>query len=180
MEPSLVRISKFLSLVLRHRPETIGLALDKAGWVAISDLLDAANASGNRIDHDLLLRVVHENDKRRFAISADGTCIRANQGHSVDVDLGLEPKTPPAILFHGTVERFLDSIKAAGLLPGSRQHVHLSSDRQTAEIVAKRRGTPVVLVVDTIAMMEDGIQFYQSENGVWLTATVPTRYIKFP
>ena len=180
MDSSLVTVSKFLSLVLRHRPETIGLALDNAGWVAVTDLIDSANAFGRKIDHDLLLRVVHENDKQRFAISADGTRIRTNQGHSVDIELGLAPMTPPTILYHGTVAKFIDSIKMKGLLPGSRQYVHLSADRRTAEIVGKRRGVPVILVVDAVRMASDANYFFLSANGVWLTPNVPVRYIEFP
>ena len=180
MDSSLVRVSKFLSLVLRHQPQTIGVTLDDAGWVAISELLEAANASGTKLDFDLLLRVVHENDKQRFAISADGKSIRANQGHSIDVDLGLAPAEPPAILYHGTVAKFLGGIRAEGLIPGSRQHVHLSADPRTAEIVGRRRGEPVVLLIDAERMTRDAIHFFLSQNGVWLTGHVPTGYIEFP
>ena len=180
MDPSLIRTSKFLSLVLRHKPQTIGIALNDAGWVEISKLLEAANAYGKILDLDLLLRVVHENDKQRFAISADGKSIRANQGHSMEVNLGLTPISPPAKLFHGTVSRFLDGIRARGLLPGNRQHVHLSPDEQTAEIVAKRRGKPIVLVIDAERMAKDEIHFFLSQNGVWLTTHVPVGYIEFP
>lgn len=180
MEASLAAVSKFLSLVLRHKPETIGLTLDDAGWVRIVNLLEAANAAGTKLDHDLLRRVVHENDKQRFAISGDGLSIRANQGHSVHVELGLAPATPPSILYHGTVEQSLESIKAQGLLPGQRLHVHLSADRKTAEIVGKRRGIPVILMIDAERMAADGKLFYLSENGVWLTADVPVLYIQFP
>lgn len=180
METALVSVSKFLSLVLRHKPETIGLTLDEAGWVGIATLLEAANAAGTKLDHDVLLRAVHENDKQRFTICPDGLKIRANQGHSVQVDLGLTPATPPAILYHGTVERFLESIKEQGLLSGQRQYVHLSSDQKTAEVVGKRRGSPVILVIEASRMCEEGMQFYLSENGVWLTASVPVSYIQFP
>ena len=180
MDSALVRISKFLSLVLRHKPETIGITLDDAGWVPISDLLDAAKAFGQELNHDLLLRIVHENDKQRFAISVDGTSIRANQGHSIEIELGLKPVTPPSILYHGTVMRFVHSIREKGLLPGNRQHVHLSSDHQTAEIVGRRRGIPIVLVIDAIRMANDDRRFYLSENGVWLTPDVPVEYIRLP
>lgn len=180
MDASLVRTSKFLSLVLRHKPQAIGISLDNAGWVAIADLLDAANAAGTKLDFDLLLRVVHENDKQRFTISPDGESIRANQGHSIDVDLGLTPSMPPEVLYHGTVARFLDGIQAKGLLPGNRQHVHLSADRRTAESVGKRRGEPIVLRIDAQRMADDSIPFYLSENGVWLTANVSIEYIEFP
>ncbi|MDP6546527.1 MAG: RNA 2'-phosphotransferase [Phycisphaerae bacterium] len=180
MDPSLIRTSKFLSLILRHKPATLGLTLDDAGWIGISDLIDAANAYGKKLDLDLLLRVVHENDKQRFAISEDGEMIRANQGHSIDVDLELAPIQPPTQLFHGTVERFLRGIREKGLIPGNRQHVHLSTDAQTAEIVGRRRGKPVVLVIEAERMASDAIDFYLSQNGVWLTAHVPVNYIEFP
>ena len=139
MDRPLTTASKFLSLILRHKPETIGVQLDPNGWVNIDQLLTAANTAGKLLDYDLLLRVVHENDKQRFAISDDGARIRANQGHSVSVDLQLVPTPPPDMLYHGTVDRFLDSIREKGLVPGTRQHVHLSSDRRTAEIVGGRR-----------------------------------------
>lgn len=180
MDSSLASVSKFLSLVLRHQPQQIGISPDNAGWVAITELLEAANASGTRLDVDLLLRVVHENDKQRFAISSDGKSIRANQGHSIRVDLGLTPTVPPATLYHGTVARFLDGIRAKGLLAGGRQHVHLSADRHTAEIVGKRRGEPVVLLIDAERMARDATDFFLSQNGVWLTPHVPVEYIEFP
>ena len=160
MDPSLVSTSKFLSLVLRHRPQAISISLDDAGWVAIPDLLEAANAYGKELDLDLLLRVVHENNKQRFAISPDGRLIRANQGHSVEVDLGLSPTIPPAALYHGTAAKFLHGIHAKGLLPGNRQHVHLSADLITAEVVGKRRGEPIVLTVDAQQMADDAIDFF--------------------
>ncbi len=180
MERSLISASKFLSLILRHQPETIGLQLDSEGWADVSALLEKASAHGRRMDFDLLLRIVHENDKQRFALSDDGTRIRANQGHSIDVDLGLNAVEPPQVLFHGTVERFLQSILRQGLIPGARQHVHLSSDRRTAEIVGKRRGEPVVLIVQSLQMHEQGRQFYLSQNGVWLTAHVPPEFLLLP
>jgi putative RNA 2'-phosphotransferase len=158
----------------------LGLTLNDAGWTGISDLIDAANAYGKTLDLDLLLRVVHENDKQRFSISSDGEMIRANQGHSISVDLGLAPTQPPRQLFHGTVTRFLQGIREKGLIPGNRQHVHLSADAKTAKIVGRRRGAPVVLVIDTERMAGDAIDFYLSQNGVWLTAHVPVDYIEFP
>lgn len=178
MDRSLLSTSKFLSLVLRHKPEEIGLELDRNGWADISALIQAANRSGRELDYDLLIRVVHENDKQRFAISEDGTRIRANQGHSLDVDLALEPKQPPILLYHGTVERYLPSILEQGLMPGSRQYVHLSADTRTAEIVGKRRGKPVILVIAAAEMHSAGNEFYLSQNGVWLTNHVPVRYIE--
>ena len=168
-----------LSLVLRHKPQSIGIELDEAGWVNISDLIDALNASGKQINHELLLAIVYENDKQRFAISDDGQTIRANQGHSLDVDLGLAPVDPPPTLFHGTVAKFLESIKEHGLMPGSRQHVHLSADTTTAEIVARRRGQPIILTIKTKPMVDKGHQFFRSANGVWLIRSVPAKFIDF-
>ena len=136
------------------------------GWTDIDELIRRADASGRRLDHDTLLRVVHQNDKQRFAINTDGTRIRANQGHSVNVDLKLVATEPPEHLFHGTVEKFIDSIKEKGLISGERQHVHLSSDIETARIVARRRGTPVILLVRALEMTESGSEFYLSSNGV--------------
>ena len=180
MDKHLISTSKFLSLVLRHQPELIGLNLDGQGWASIETLLKTANAHGKKLDHDTLLRVVHENEKQRFAISSDGLNIRANQGHSIDVELGLQPVTPPTELYHGTVERFLESIRTQGLIKGTRQHVHLSADRRTAETVGSRRGKPIVLIVNAAAMSESGLQFYLSANGVWLTNHVPSPYLTFP
>ena len=180
MEKSLVSHSKFLSLVLRHKPEAIGIKLDNQGWIPIAELIGAAEKSGRKIDHDTLLRVVHENDKQRFAISLDGKQIRASQGHSVDIELGLSPSNPPDILYHGTVEKFIPSIKCSGLISGKRQHVHLSSNTETAGIVAKRRGIPVILIIAANKMNDAGFDFYLSANGVWLCNAVPTEYIEFP
>lgn len=179
MDRQLVSHSKFLSLVLRHSPETIGITLDESGWTPIECLIDAANQSGRKLDHDTLLRVVHENDKQRFAISEDGLRIRANQGHSVEVDLKLEAQKPPEILYHGTVAKFIDGIKAKGLVSGSRQHVHLSSDVKTANLVGTRRGRPIILSVQATRMHNDGLPFYLSKNGVWLTDHVPPQYLEF-
>jgi len=179
MRPELVRVSKFLSLVLRHRPETVGLTLTPEGWVDVDELLEACRAHGRAVSRDVLNEVVATNDKQRFSFSPDGTQIRANQGHSVEVELGLEPVEPPELLYHGTVARFLDSIRRQGLLRGRRRHVHLSADRATAERVGQRRGRPVVLVVEAGRMHGDGHQFYLSQNGVWLTGAVPSEYLRF-
>ncbi|MEV7205670.1 MULTISPECIES: RNA 2'-phosphotransferase [unclassified Streptomyces] len=173
-----VKVSKYLSKHLRHQPERIGLALDEGGWVEIDTLIAAAAAHGFRVTHDELHHVVATNDKRRFAV--DGTRIRASQGHSIDVDLGLPPATPPPHLFHGTVARHLEAIRAEGLRPMNRHDVHLSPDRTTATRVGARRGRPVVLSVDAAAMHRDGHVFHVSANGVWLTKTVPSRYLRFP
>lgn len=178
MKPQHVKVSKFLSLVLRHRPEKIGLTLDDAGWAAIDELIQRSAAAGHRLNRRLIEEVVATNDKKRFAISPDGRFIRASQGHSVRVDLGLQPVSPPPVLFHGTATRFLDAILRQGLRPGSRQHVHLSADVVTARRVGQRHGSPVILTVDAAAMHADGHRFYRSENGVWLTDTVPARYLQ--
>ncbi len=180
MDKKLVSTSKFFSLVLRHKPETIGLELDEEGWADIETLLELAAAHGQRIDRATLDRVVETNDKKRFAISDDGQRIRASQGHSVDVDLKMEPLTPPEQLFHGTVERFLALIHTDGLKKMSRQHVHLSADLETAAKVGGRRGKPVILIVNAGAMHAAGHAFYRSANGVWLTDHVPSDFIEFP
>lgn len=165
-----------MSLALRHRPDRFGLALDGAGWVPVDDLLAAL-----RIDRADLDAVVAGNDKQRFAVERgpDGVQrIRANQGHSVPVDLGLTPAEPPSRLYHGTNAAALDSIRAAGLHRGGRHHVHLSPDVETAQRVGARRAGPtVVLAVDAAGMARDGHVFYRSANGVWLTDAVPARYL---
>ncbi|AXE87136.1 RNA 2'-phosphotransferase [Streptomyces sp. Go-475] len=173
-----VKVSKYLSKHLRHQPERIGLVLDEGGWVEIDALIAAAAAHGFRFTRDELDHVVAANDKRRFAV--EGTRIRASQGHSVEVDLGLPPATPPADLYHGTVARALDAIRAEGLRPMNRHAVHLSPDRETATRVGVRRGRPVVLEVDAAAMHRDGHVFHVSANGVWLTQAVPPGYLRFP
>jgi len=178
MDRELITTSKFLSLVLRHHPETIGIFLDEQGWVEIDELLAATNRFDRKLIRPLLDRVVRENDKQRFAISADGTRIRANQGHSIDVDLGLQPTQPPELLYHGTIARFLDSIRTSGLERGSRQYVHLSPDVETAHKVGQRRGRPIVLLIEAGRMFHDGHTFYRSANGVWLTDAVPPAYIR--
>ena len=172
-----VKLSKFLSLVLRHKPETIGIQLDENGWTDVPLLLQKMQASGKVIDLPTLQAVVANNDKKRFAFSEDGTKIRANQGHSLKVQLGYKPQAPPAILYHGTVEKFLGSIFQTGLDKRKRHHVHLSPEITTATNVGKRRGKPVLLTVDAAAMHTDGFLFFLSENGVWLTEKVPVIYI---
>ncbi len=179
MNPKAIKISKFLSLVLRHEPERIGLALDAAGWVSVDELLAACRAHGNSISLEQLQEVVADNDKKRFSFSEDGCLIRANQGHSVEVELGYETAIPPAKLFHGTAERFLASIKEQGLLKRQRHHVHLSADIETATNVGQRHGKPVVLQVESEKMQQDGFVFYLSTNGVWLTEHVPVPYLVF-
>jgi len=180
MERKLVGLSRFMSLVLRHKPEEIGLALDREGWADLDELIAKARAHGQPLDRDLIMRIVAENEKQRFAVSADGRRIRARQGHSVNVNLALAAVIPPPELYHGTALRHLESIRAAGLNPGSRQHVHLSPDAETAVRVGARHGKPVVLVVASAAMHQAGHAFYRSENGVWLTDAVPASFIRFP
>ena len=166
-----------MSLLLRHKPELGGLTLDPAGWADIEALLGALAAKGHRLTRDDLDDLVANNTKKRFAIDDGGMRIRAVQGHSVDVDLGYESIVPPDVLFHGTVARFLSSIRSQGLRPQSRTHVHLSGDTAAATIVGKRRGEPVILTIDSAAMHSDGHLFYLADNGVWLTASVPVSYI---
>ncbi len=169
--------SKFLSLVLRHRPERIGIVLDSQGWVPVAQLLERCAASGFSITEEELIEVVTTNPKQRFSFSEDGRRIRANQGHSVQVDLKLEPLAPPPVLYHGTTDKFLPAIKTQGLKRMSRHHVHLSPDRATAVDVGGRRGRPVVLLVDANQMQADGHLFYRSDNNVWLTERVPPEYL---
>ena len=173
------RVSKFLSLILRHKPETIGLLLDENGWADVEELLSKSAAHDLLFSEEELKEVVLTNDKQRFAFNEDGTKIRASQGHSIDVELNLEAKTPPAILYHGTVARFLEKIKTDGLKKMSRQHVHLSKDKETAEKVGERRGEAIILSIDSAAMSHDGFSFFLSQNGVWLTDSVPVKYIDF-
>jgi putative RNA 2'-phosphotransferase len=173
----LIRTSKFLSRVLRHDPGLIGVRLDEAGWIGVADLLAAAAAHGRPITQAELDRVVADNDKRRFAFSADGLRIRASQGHSVPVDLGYQEGTPPGVLYHGTHPGAVDAIWREGLRPMRRHAVHLSPDRATAERVGGRRGRPVVFTVDAAAMTAAGFAFQVSANGVWLTERVPPEYL---
>jgi putative RNA 2'-phosphotransferase len=170
-------ISKFLSLILRHAPETINLQLDKNGWADVDELLSKAAQHRQPFTAERLEEVVETNDKQRFAFNADHTKIRASQGHSVDINLDLQPQQPPEFLFHGTVAKFLDGIKKEGLQKMSRQHLHLSHDRETAVKVGSRRGSPVILNIRSGQMHRDGFLFYISDNGVWLTDNVPSKYI---
>jgi putative RNA 2'-phosphotransferase len=170
------RISKYLARHLRHDPARIGISLDPQGWVGVDELLAAAARDGFRFSRAELEHVVATNDKRRYAL--DGERIRASQGHSVAVDLGLAAVEPPAFLFHGTVARFLSAIRAEGLKPMARHHVHLSPDRETATRVGARRGRPVILTVDAGAMHRAGHVFHRSENGVWLTDAVSPGFLR--
>ena len=170
MTDSIKNLSKFLSFVLRHKPAAAGIALDPGGWADIDALI---GNSGGRLTRPQLDQIVAENNKQRFAISHNGKRIRANQGHSIPVDLGLEPLAPPETLYHGTAQTSVESIMATGLQPRTRQHVHLSGDLQTARAVGGRHGKPVVLALPARVMHDTGHVCYRSENGVWLTDHVP-------
>jgi putative RNA 2'-phosphotransferase len=177
MQKDLTRQSKFLSYVLRHAPDSIGLTLGPGGWVEVDRLLACSAAAGKPIDPATLAQIVATSDKKRFTLSVEGSRIRAAQGHSVEVELGLEPVIPPATLYHGTASRFLGAIRIHGLTPGRRQQVHLSSDEETATAVGQRHGRPVVLRVRAGAMHEAGHRFFRADNGVWLTDRVPPEYL---
>jgi putative RNA 2'-phosphotransferase len=170
--------SKFLSFVLRHEPQAIGLTLDSEGWADIDALINGAARGGRTLDRTLIENVVASSDKKRFSISPDGQSIRAVQGHSTkSVELQFEEKQPPETLYHGTATRFMDSINEQGLIPGSRHHVHLSQETATASAVGQRYGTVVILQVAARQMQEQGFKFYQAENGVWLTERVPAEFL---
>jgi putative RNA 2'-phosphotransferase len=173
-EQQCTKISKRLSYILRHAPESVGLVLDENGWADVHDLV---SKFGDPLSIDDLNEVVETNEKKRFAFNDDLTKIRASQGHSIEIDLAYQPTTPPDFLFHGTATRFLESIKKDGLLKGSRHHVHLSLDEVTARKVGSRHGSPVILTLKSKEMYEAGYVFYVSENDVWLTEHVPIRFI---
>ena len=175
---NLKSLSVFISLVLRHMPEAAGISLDEHGWADIEKLLAGMNASGHRIDREMLEEIVRTDEKGRYSLSEDGAKIRANQGHSVPVDVELSPAQPPEILYHGTAERFAYAIREGGLLPMGRLYVHLSKDVETAVKVGSRHGKPVVFEVESGRMYRDGIPFYLSCNGVWLTKAVKPGYLK--
>lgn len=171
-------VSKFLSYVLRHEPHAIGITLDGEGWAEIDALIAGAQHAGKTLDVELIRAVVAGSDKKRFALSDDGCCIRAVQGHSTDtVTIQREPKQPPEFLYHGTATRFLDAIQVEGLRPGERHHVHLSEDVSTATAVGQRYGKPVVLKIEALRMHRQGFVFFQADNGVWLTALVPAPFL---
>lgn len=179
MSAELKSLSKFLSLVLRHKPEVIGVQLDDAGWIDVDVLLTACATHGKPLSREQLALIVETSDKQRFAFNEDRSRIRANQGHSVDVDLGYRAQTPPQHLYHGTASRFIESIKTGGLIKGKRHHVHLTTNQETARNVGGRYGSPAILTIDAATMHAEGIEFFVSDNGVWLTDHVPARYIKF-
>lgn len=172
-------ISKLLSLVLRHSPETIQIKLDENGWTDVDKLITQCNKRHKNIDLATLEYVVENNDKKRFSFNNDKTKIRANQGHSIQVELNLKEVKPLEYLYHGTVAKFLSNIKSEGIQKMSRQHVHLSADKETATKVGGRRGVPIILTVRSGDMYEDGYEFYLSDNNVWLTDAVPVNYIEF-
>jgi putative RNA 2'-phosphotransferase len=176
----MVKVSKFLSLVLRHEPGKVGLCLDGAGWADVQCLVEAVNRHGLSLTLEQLKKVVNTSDKKRFAFSEDGLRIRASQGHSVEVDLEYSAQQPPAILYHGTAERFLGSIRSKGLSKMGRHHVHLSAERRLTLEVGGRHGKPVLLIIRAQAMAEAGHTFYLSANGVWLVEHVPVDFIEFP
>ena len=177
---NLIKQSKFLSLILRHDPGAVGVTLDSHGWIEVDVLLQAIQRTRPQFSKEMLNKIVETNDKKRFAFSEDGKRIRASQGHSIGVDLDLKPSKPPEILFHGTALRNLDSIREQGLHSAARDHVHLSPNEITAHKVGMRHGNPVILRIKAGSMAEAGSIFYLSENGVWLTESVPVEFIEFP
>ena len=172
-------ISKFLSYVLRHKPEEIDLTLDQNGWADLNELLAKMAGEFKGINIETIVEVVESNDKQRFALNEDQTKIRANQGHSIEVDVELEQAVPPSVLYHGTVAKFIASIKQDGLQKRNRQHVHLSATVDTAIIVGTRRGEAIILEIAAYQMHTDGFQFFLSKNGVWLTDQIPSKYINY-
>lgn len=174
------RISKFLSLLLRHQPDLVGLQLDENGWAEVHELIQKSKKKGKDFTLEILEQVVATNDKKRFSFNEDKTKIRANQGHSLkNIDLQFEAIEPPEFLYHGTVPKFMQAIRSQGLQKMSRQHVHLSQDLETATKVGSRRGVPTILTIRSGAMFEEGFEFYKSANGVWLTDQVPVKFIEF-
>ena len=176
MAQSDVKLGRFLSLVLRHDPDAAGISLDRHGWADVAALLAGVRRTGRQIDRETLERIVRENDKQRYSFNEDHTKIRANQGHSIQVDIELPAADPPPYLYHGTAARFLPSIRREGIKKMSRQYVHLSGDYQTAVEVGRRHGAPAVLMIDAEAMARDGAAFCRSENGVWLCEYVAPEY----
>lgn len=174
------QLSKYISLLLRHKPEALGITLEPTGWTDVNEMLRKMQEKGIKVDLAQLQEVVAKDNKQRYSFNADQTKIRANQGHSIDVDLGFEPQTPPEFLYHGTATRFLASIQKTGLESRSRQHVHLSDNLETAQKVGKRHGKPVILTVRAKELQELGQHFFLSENGVWLTGKVMVEFIEFP
>ena len=179
-ERRLERISKFISMILRHRPEVIGITLDEHGWANVNELIKGINETGEEVEFSkaTLEKIVKTDKKQRYSFSQDKTLIRANQGHSIPVDVELEKKEPPKVLYHGTGVKSVKAIQEQGLLPMERLYVHLSTDVETATNVGKRHGTPVIFQVNAEQMQKDGYDFFQSVNDVWLTKEVPTKYLE--
>lgn len=174
---SLKETSKFISLILRHKPDVIGITLDEHGWANVDELI-AGVSKTHPLNMSMLEQIVAEDEKQRYSFNEDKTLIRANQGHSIPVDVELEEKEPPEILFHGTGEKYVDSISREGLIPKSRLYVHLSADEETAVKVGQRHGKPVVFKVKSGEMHRNGFKFYCSVNGVWLTKSVLVEYLE--
>lgn len=178
MKDRLQKTSKFLSLILRHKPEVIGIELDRNGWAEVSELIDGVNKSGKYVlDTDILDEIVRTDEKGRYSFSDDHTRIRANQGHSIQVDVDLKRCQPPEYLYHGTAEKYVESIEKQGLIPNGRLYVHLSSDVATAEKVGSRHGKPVIYRIHSGEMYRQGYDFYISANGVWLADFIPVNFI---
>lgn len=173
------KLSKFISLILRHKPEEIGITIDDFGWAKVEDLINGINKSGRNIDMEVLEEIVRTDNKQRYSFNEDKTKIRANQGHSIPVNLELKELEPPNILYHGTATKSLEGIKSQGIKSMSRQWVHLSKDFETAKQIGSRHGKCVILIIDAERMYKDGIKFYLSENGVWLTEYIDPKYILY-
>ena len=170
-------VSKFISLILRHKPETIGISLDEHGWANVDELI-AGISKTSPINMEVLEEIVATDNKKRYSFNEDHTLIRANQGHSIPVDVELKKVAPPEILYHGSAEKFEKSIDEQWLIPKSRLYVHLSKDYETAVNVGRRHGKPVIYKVKSGLMDQDGIELFLSENGVWLTKAVPVKYLE--
>ena len=175
-------ISKFLSLLLRHKPETVGLMIDANGWTSVSELIEKVSFYHKNwlFTMSVLEQVVAENDKKRFSFNADKTMIRAAQGHSVAIDIAVAAVVPPDVLYHGTASTNVESIMKQGLVKGKRQHVHLSKDEETATKVGTRHGKPIIFAIKTLPMQVDGVLFYLADNGVWLVDEVAAKYLELP
>lgn len=173
---TLTQTSRYISLILRHKPETIGITLDEHGWANVDELIAGVSRT-HPLTMKLLQEIVRTDEKQRYSFNEDKTLIRANQGHSISVDVELPELKPPAILYHGTGQKYVESIERQGLLPKSRLYVHLSTDKDAAVKVGKRHGVPVVYMVQAEKMFADGHLFYCSVNGVWLTKKVPIEYL---
>ena len=175
---NLTNLSRYMSLILRHKPEVIGITLDEHGWASVNDLICGIEKNNPGFNMNILEQIVRTDSKRRYSFNDDKSLIRANQGHSVNVDVELKEKEPPEYLYHGTGEKYVKSINQDGLIPKSRLYVHLSKDIKTAENVGKRHGKEVVYRINSGQMYRDGYKFYLSENGIWLTKEVPIKYLE--